>query len=137
MRRDLRAATPARNVTDYLACRLHISDRRGPNRRSRQSVALQIARIAVSKTRTTRQAFPRWEITQAGLDTGTEARSAKVIPFPGAAARKGPVVTYPAQIVLPARREIDPVPETTPRDRRIGFGVAAGLAAVAMLLLLV
>jgi hypothetical protein len=97
---------------------------------------LQIARIAVSKTRTTRQAFPRWEITKAGLDTPAEPRSAKVIPFPGAAARNGAVVTYPAQLVLPARREVDPVPETTPRDRRIGLGMAAGLAAVALGLLL-
>jgi hypothetical protein len=92
----------------------------------------------VPKLHTTRQAFPRWEITQGGLDTGcpAEPRTAKVIPFPAAAARKGAVVTYPAQIVLPARRTIEPVPETTPRDRRIGLGVAGALAAAALLLLI-
>lgn len=93
----------------------------------------------MSKSRTTRQTFPRWEITQAGLDTAAQpdGRSAKVIPFPGSAARKGAVVTYPAQLVLPARRTADPAPATTPRDRRIGLGVAAGLAAAALVLLLV
>jgi hypothetical protein len=106
----------------------------------RQPDALQSARIAVAATHTKRQTFPRWEIAREAAANGnasTPARGAKVIPFPGAAAHRAAVVTYPAQLVLPVRPEVDTVPRTTPRERRIGFATAAGLVAVGLLLLLV
>ncbi len=89
-------------------------------------------------TPTKRQTLPRWHVTQAGKDQCAQARrGAKVIPFPGVAARNASVVTYPAQIVLPARRAFEPVPPSTPRDRRLGFAAAVALTAAGLVLVLI
>ena len=45
--------------------------------------------------------MPLWSLDQAGESRA--ARSAAIIPFPGSAARRRGVVTYPASIGLPPR----------------------------------
>lgn len=85
-----------------------------------------------------RQTFPRWHLVEAEAPSAPSAarRSAKVIPFPGAAARGRTVVTYPQALVMPARQP--GAPEPTPVLGRLASGsglVGAALAALVALLL--
>ena len=90
----------------------------------------------MAATHRKRQTLPRWEIAREEAGQGP-VRGAKVIPFPGAAARHATVVTYPAQLVLPTRPDMDPVPPTTPREHGIGIAAATALVGAGLLLLLV
>jgi hypothetical protein len=94
-------------------------------------------------TKSARQTFPRWHLVQAeapasprGSVPSAARRTAKVIPFPTAAARGRTVVTYPHALVLPARQA--GAPEPTPVLGRLASGsglVGAALAALVALLL--
>ena len=74
------------------------------------------------------RAMPLWT-----LDSDAEtrpARSATVIPFPGAAARDRRIVTYPARIGLPARTAYDEADVPPP-----AWHAALLLAGIGVLLL--
>ncbi len=81
-----------------------------------------------------RQSLPRWQVARTDAELPGPVRGAKVIPFPGRASRRGPVVTYPASLLLPARRTEGLLPACL-TDARLALGAAMVALAGALLLL--
>jgi hypothetical protein len=81
--------------------------------------------------------LPLWRVEplEAAIRTPhSPPRGAKIIPFPGRPDRRRAVTTYPASLLLPARRKAGTVEPLGWRLPLLAVGIAVALAGAALIL---